>query len=192
VPSHGTDLDVLTIGAIFLVVFTAMWGGVQHSRGELLPAEEVDARERQVRDALWTEVTEWRTARGLDPPRRVGDITRSAQSAAVAVAASNRSSGGTNETGPPATGPHLTGSDRCDDLLIRQSVASHGWATDPSEPVDPAVADAIATDLLEALAAADDAALLERAGTFRTGIGVAAHGDDLYVVYRSCARRRLP
>jgi hypothetical protein len=69
---------------------------------------------------------------------------------------------------------------------------SHGWATDPSQRVDPAVADAIAMDLLEALVAADDAALLERAGTFRTGIGVATHGDDLYVVYRSCARRRLP
>jgi hypothetical protein len=53
------------------------------------------------------------------------------------------------------------------------------------------VADAVADELLSALVAADDTGVLRRTGTFWTAIGVAADGDELVVVYRSCAQRRL-
>jgi hypothetical protein len=188
----------LTIAAIFVVVFAAMWGGVQHSRGDLLPAERIEADERQVREALWTGVVEWRADRGLGPPRRVSETTASAQSSAASLATGSRPSDAPNAdtsasgTGPPEAGPHLTGSNRCSSLLIRRTVDHPGWSDDPGSRLNAATADEIAADLLAALVAADDAALLERAGTFRTGLGVAARGDEFVVVYRSCARRRLP
>lgn len=189
---HAGGLDLLTIAAIFLVVFTAMWGGVQHSRGELLPAQEADASERQLRDVLWTAFAEWRRGEGLEPPRRIAEVTGDAQSAAVRFADGNRSAGATNETGPPATGPHLTGNDRCSQLLVRHTTAQPGWPGNATERVDDAVAEAVAAELLAALVADDDAGLLRRAGEFRTGVGVAVRGDRLYVAFHSCARRRLP
>jgi hypothetical protein len=189
---NAGGLDLLTIAAIFLVVFTAMWGGVQHSRGELLPAQEVDASERQLRDVLWVSFAEWRRGEGLEPPRRVAEVTGDAQAAAVRFADGNRSVGTTDETSPPATGPHLTGNDRCSQLLVRHTTAQPGWPGGTAERVDDAVARAVADELLAALLAADDAGLLERAGEFRTGVGVAARGDRIYAAFHSCARRRLP
>jgi hypothetical protein len=186
------DLYPLTIAAIFLVVFTAMWGAAQHSQGELLPAERIDAGEQQVRERLWTHLAEWRTAQGLDPPRRVSGITGAAQRVAATVAAGNRSANTTDGTGPPELGPHPTGSDRCSQLLVAHTVDRPGWPSDTTDRMDATVADAVAEDLLAALVAADDRGLLGRSGEFRTGVGVAARGDAVYVVYRSCARRRLP
>ena len=189
---HTGDLHLLTIAAIFVVVFTAMWGGVQHSRGNLLPEEPIDAGERQVRSALWTEVVDWRVSQGFDQPRRVSEVTVSAQATAAAFADGNYSSGTTTGTDPPETGPHPTGSDRCSQLLIRYTVGDPRWTGDTANGTDAAVADAVAQELLPVVVAADETGLLARSGEFRTGVGVAARGDDLFVVYRSCARRRLP
>lgn len=189
---HTGDLHLLTIAAIFVVVFTAMWGGVQHSRGDLLPEEPIDAGERQVRSALWTEVVDWRVAQGLDRPRRVSEVTVSAQATAAAFAAGNYSSGTTAGTDPPETGPHPTGNDRCSQLLVHHTVEDPRWTDTSANGTDGAVADAVADELLAVVVAADDAGLLTRSSEFRAGLGVSAREDRLYVVYRSCARRRLP
>jgi hypothetical protein len=192
VARHTGDLHLLTIAAIFLVVFTAMWGGVQHSRGDLLPEEPINAGERQVRSALWAEVVDWRVSQGFDRPRRVSEVTVSAQSAAAAFAAGNRSSGTTTGTDPPETGPHPTGSDRCSQLLVRHTVDDPRWTDVSANGTNETVAVAVAGELLPVVVDSDEAGLLARSGEFRTGLGVAARGDRLYVVYRSCARRRLP
>ena len=179
---HTGDLHLLTIATIFLVVFATMWGGVQHSRGQLLPDDRIDAGERAVRDALWTHLAAWRAAEGLEPAQRAQRSTLAAQTTANA-----------SVTGPPAssTRPTRTGSGRCSQLLVRHTVADPRWSDAAGEPPAPAVADAVAGELLSTLVAADDTGVLRRTGTFWTAIGVAADGDELVVVYRSCTQRRL-
>ncbi|WP_318570824.1 hypothetical protein [Salinigranum marinum] len=180
---HTGDLHLLTIATIFLVVFAAIWGGVQHSRGQLLPDDRIDAGEQRVRDALWTRLAEWRAAEGLQPAQRAQRSTLAAQTIANASITGPSSIDGT---------PAGIGSGRCSQLLVRHTVADPRWAdaTRDGTPT-PAVADAVAGELFSALVAADDTGLLRRTGTFWTAIGVAADGDELVVVYRSCTQRRL-
>lgn len=179
---HTGDLHLLTIATIFLVVFATMWGGVQHSRGQLLPDDRIDAGERAVRDALWTRLAEWRAAEGLEPAQRAQRSTLAAQT--IANASVTRSPASTDDL-------RSSGSGRCSRLLVRHTVADPRWSDAAGATPTPAVADAVADELLSALVAADDTGVLRRTGTFWTAIGVAADGDELVVVYRSCAQRRL-
>jgi hypothetical protein len=185
VTRHTGNLHLLTVATIFLVVFATMWGGVQHSRGELLPDDRIDAGEQQVRDALWTRLAEWRAAEGLEPAQRAQRSTFAAQTIANASVTAARSPASPDGLRSPDSG-------RCSQLLLRHTVADPRWSDAAGDDtLPPVVADAVAGELLSALVAADDTGLLRRTGTFWTAIGVAADGDELVVVYRSCTQRRL-
>jgi hypothetical protein len=199
VARHTGDLYPLTVGAIFLVVFAAMWGGVEYREGDLLPEQSIDPDERQLGEALWEELGGWRADQRLDPFRRVPSVDAAAQTAAVAVAGGS-ASGAMSETRAPAADPNRgadanrSGDPRCSQLAVRYTVGHPGWrrtAGSDDGRQDPAVADAVATALLAALVTADDDELLRRPGTFRSGIGVATGDETVYVVYRSCAQRRI-
>lgn len=185
------DLSLLTIGAIFVVVFTAMWAGVQYSRGELVPEETMDARERQLRVALWTTLRQWRADRGLDPVQKTPRVTSAAQEAANEFADGNRSAGGMTDTRSPEA-PQPAGRAWCSQVPIQYTVSHPKWnETAGSQAKISPIADAVSDAVFPVLVAADETGLLRRTGAFLNGIGVVADGNELYVVYRSCAQRRL-
>jgi hypothetical protein len=242
----GGGLDALTVAAIFVVVFAAMWAGTAYTRGELVDRDPPDARERRVGAALWDAIVDRRTTWGLDPPRRSTPVAVDARAVAralaedrygdgIGVGAPDGSTAGnataTGATGtdgatvgdPPEAGLHPSATDRCTQLVVAHAVDRPGWngsdggsdatgadtntntnadadadadaaasaTPDASTAPPPEVVDAVVATVLRALVAADDHGVLRRTGTFQHGLGVVAEDDRLYVVYRSCAQRRV-
>jgi len=172
--SQRGGLSPLTIGAIFLVVFALLQGGVQFSNGELLPADTTSDREDSLRDVTWNELNEKRAARDLAPMHRDRFVRGIAQDTTDTIA--DRAS-----AERPAEDP--IGDDRSipnHRLVCTQVPAAvhveNGTATGDTAA---AIADAIET-------ADETNALFRSRSQFRTGIGIAIESDTVYAVFRSC------
>lgn len=81
-----------------------MYGGVQWSKGELLPDRELDRQEDHIRTATWAGIDRFRTDQGLQPARRSGFDSVAAQGTAVEFAAAGITGSFTSSTphGPDA------------------------------------------------------------------------------------------
>jgi hypothetical protein len=160
------QLSLLTIAAIFVVVFAFMYGGVQFSKGELLPADTTTDAEDRLRDAVWEELDERRTAQGLDPMPRDRFMRGTAQDTTDTLAAEWEADGE-----PTLTNHRLF----CTQVPARTT-------PDPSATTDE-TAEAVAA----ALVAADETdAVFRPSGQFRAGMGIARANGTVYAVYRSC------
>jgi hypothetical protein len=168
--ARGGGLTPLSIGAVFVVVLALMYGGVQFSKGELLPADTTDETEDALRDAVWTELDERRAARGLDPMPRDRFMRGIAQDTTDTLAAERAETAGwTDGSSPPLVNTRLF----CTQVPVRVEV--DGSEHDPSALV------------ADALVAADDNGVAFRApDRFRAGMGIAVHEGTVYAVYRSC------
>ena len=175
-PSHTGKLDLIDIGAIFVVVFVAISGFVQFSEGELLPPDTTDEREERLRTAVWQELDDRRVARGLDPMPRDRFTRGIAQDTTDALLADWPAGNASGFPGRPnATLPNHRLF--CAQLPVRVPVGN--VSTPPSEATVTAVADAIA-------AADEDDTRFRPATRFRAGMGIAVRNDTVYAVYRSC------
>ncbi|MDG5775397.1 hypothetical protein VB773_10990 [Haloarculaceae archaeon H-GB2-1] len=170
------DLHLLTIATIFVVVFALMWAGVQHSRGQLITDDGLDEREAALQTAIWDEIDRTRATRGLEPTTRRPRITGDAQTVARAFAAGNVSAGpmGTEEAANVTA--NLTRPNLCSQVLVN---------------ADRRPTESLSNRVLDRLVATDDEAVLFRNPSFLSGLGVVVHQHEVYVVYRSCAQRRL-
>jgi len=169
-------LDVIDIGAIFVVVFAAMFGVVQFSEGELLPADTTGEREERLRTAVWQELDERRAAQGRDPMPR-DRFTRGIAQDTTDALIEDWPEG---ELGGFPGRPNATLPNHrlfCTQLPVRVPVGN--VSTPPSEATVTAVADAIA-------AADSDDVRFRPATRFRAGMGIAVRDGDVYAVYRSC------
>jgi hypothetical protein len=158
------QLSALTIAAIFVVVFASIYGGVQLSKGELLPADTTTAAEDDLRDAVWEELNDRREARGIDPMPRDRFVRGTAQDTTDTLATEWTADGE-----PTLTNHRLF----CTQVPARTTVEA------PADETAVAVADA--------LVAADETETLFRpSGRFRAGMGIARENGTVYAVYRSC------
>lgn len=181
----GGRLHLLTIVAIFVVVFVSMWSAVQYSRGELVPEQDIDDDEQRLRAALWDAVESWRAQRGVGAPTRVQRVSTAAQQTAHVFANGTLSPGTTNATDRGQAGPQPSTREQCSQVLVRANV------TLPSASADDGAFDATARTVRTALVETDDSGMLLREGPFLHGIGVVVEEGEAFVVYRSCSRRRL-
>jgi hypothetical protein len=174
--SRTGQLDPLDIGAIFVVVFAAIFGFVQFSEGELLPPDTTDEREDRLRTAVWAELDERRDAQGLDPMPR-DRFTRGIAQDTTDTLLDDWPEGDTSgfPGRPNATLPNHRLF--CTQLPVR--VAAGNVSTPPSEATVTAVADAIA-------AADEDDVRFRPSTRFRAGMGIAVRDGTVYAVYRSC------
>lgn len=161
-------VGLLTIGTIFVVVFTLMYGGVELSQGELLPADTTNQTEEDTRGAMWTEINERRADRGFEPmpsDRFVRGIAQDTTDTLVADTSSN----GTERTERPLTNTRLF----CTQVPVSVQRSNDTAAT----------AVALVDELDDS---AERSALYRPSAQFRSGIGVAIDDGRVYAVFRSC------
>lgn len=157
------QLSPLTIAAIFVVVFAFIYGGVQFSKGELLPADTTTAAEDRLHDAVWAELNSRRVAGDLDPIAEDRFMRGTAQDTTDTLAAD------WSDGEPTLTNNRLF----CTQVPARTTL-------EPSTSTDEAA-------VADALVAADrTGALFRPPGQFRAGLGIAREEATVYVVYRSC------
>jgi hypothetical protein len=174
--SHAGQLDLIDIGAIFVVVFLAIAGVVQFSEGELLPPDTTDEREDRLRAAVWQELDERRITQERDPMPRDRFIRGIAQDTTDTLLEDWPDGDTSGFPGRPnATLPNHRLF--CTQLPVRVRVGN--VSSPPSEATVTAVADAIA-------AADEDDVRFRPATRFRAGMGIAVRDGIVYVVYRSC------
>lgn len=159
----------LTIGAIFFVVFSLMYGGVQLSKGELLPADTTTDAEDDLRVATLDAINDRRDARDLDPipgDRFVRGIAQDTTDTYVADLAAN----GTGDGEPRLSNTRLF----CTQVPVNAPYSANSTAE-------------TATALVDAVESSGEGAVLYRpTSQFRTGIGVAVEDGTAYAVVRSC------
>ncbi|PSP86573.1 hypothetical protein BRC83_00220 [Halobacteriales archaeon QS_1_68_17] len=181
------DLGLLSVGAIFVVVLAVMWGGVQYSRGQLVPEDAVEERERHVRIALWDSYSEWRADRGLDPVRKSRPVDELAQGTAREFAAGEHDAGASNSSDRLTTSSGQHSEVRCARLLASYDVVHPNWEESSlGVPGTSPIAHAVADRLLAALVAADTAGVMRHTGPGWTGIGVVVEKRDLSVAVLAC------
>lgn len=159
---------LLTIGTIFVVVFTLMYGGVELSKGELLPADTTNQTEEDTRAAMWTEINERRADRGLESmpsDRFVRGIAQDTTDTLV----SNSSSNGSEPTERPLTNTRLF----CTQVPVSVQRSN-----------DTAATGVALVDALDELP--ERSTLYRPSAQFRSGIGVAIDDGRVYAVFRSC------
>lgn len=176
-PTSDGRLDPLTIGAIFVVVFGLLYGGIQFTDGELLPADTTNETEDELRTAVWNELNDRREARGIDRMPR-NDYQRGiAQDTADTLAR--------QWTPGEATGVDLGAADGrlpnerpfCTQLAVRVPPAN--VTVTPVEEGAVTVADTLQT--------VDEYGVLRRStSNFRTGMAVTVNDGAVFAVYRSC------
>jgi hypothetical protein len=170
------EIDLLTIAAIFVVVFGLFVGGIQFSEGELLPADTTSRTEDQLRERIWTELNERRAAEG------VGRMPPNPSARGIAQDTTNELApgwfgGAENETDPSADTRLPNDRPFCTQIPVRVAVANAS-----AEPTN-----ATATAVVDALVATEHRNVLFRPSSrFRAGIGIELSDGSLYVVYRSC------
>lgn len=182
------DLYPLTIAAIFIIVFSSMWAGVQYSRGDLIAEQPVDDREQQLRDELWSAVDRWRAARDIGPTQKAVRVITLAQRAAVALANGSSDAESVRKQIEPNSSSKVE--NECSQLAIHRTVTRSGWNDTDSGPAFERLAADVANETVSSIAETDRS-ILTGSGTFVHGLGVKISGDDIYVVYRSCIQRRL-
>lgn len=166
-------LDPLTIGAIFVVVLTLMYGGIQFSEGELLPPDTTNATEDRLRGAIWTELNERRSAAGVDSLPH----NRFARGIAQDTADTLVQQGGLNATDDTRLPNHRP---FCTQIPARVEVSAL-----PGDDLTTDV-NGSASIVADALVAEQRAPLFRPRGRFRAGLGIAVHDGAVTVVYRSC------
>lgn len=160
------QLSLLTIAAIFVVVFASMYGGVQLSKGQLLPDDTTTDAEDRLRDAVWEELDDRREARGIDPMPRDRFVRGTAQDTTDTLVA---------EWGPAEQPPLTNHRLFCTQVPVRTTL-------DGEQSTDE-----VAATVAAALVAADETdALFRPPGQFRAGMGIAHENGTVYAVYRSC------
>lgn len=185
--THRGGLSGLAIGAIFLVVFTAMWGGVQYARGDLIDHEPPTELETQLRADVWDAVNEQRAARGLDPAQRDTATRQGAQETAVQLVATGYFAEPTaaglradaNRTLPNRMG-------FCYQTPVKLTVTEPGWSPDADRPPSEEVTRAVAGRVADLLASTDGPNVITQSNEQKHGLGVAVDGGVVYVVYRTC------
>lgn len=172
---HG-DVGPLTIGAIFVVVLSSMYVGVQYTRGRLVEHEQPSPRERTARAAAWTAINQLRTARGLRP------ITDRQRQLVLPVDVPS-GSGGANGSG--------TGGDGAQDR-------STAGVVEPDVPLCrrlvvhvPAAGAGLGDRLADRLAAADRDGLLFWRNVYEADLGVTIRNETASAVFRTCRHRRF-
>lgn len=182
----GSDgrLDVLTIAAIFVVVFAVMWGGIRLWEGELFPEDRTSEAEDSLRAAAWDLLNDRRTDEGLE--RMPMDRFERGQAQETADIVSEE---WPTEDGADAVVLDGTAKPNrkllCTRLVVRV----------PNPRAEPG-ADAVSNDTLReetagriaaALVAADETGVLRRRpARFHAALGVDVHPETVYAVYRSC------
>lgn len=186
-------LDSLDIAALFIVVFALMYGGVQLSKGELLPEDRNDPREEQLRFALWSAINEDRAERGnvqLDPNKTDTSNAHGVQDVAERLAAVDYFDNATEGSPSTATTSRpnvLSGTVLCSQVPAKTTVTDPAWNdTDRDERVPNDVADGVARRLATLLLEGDGASVLYREDNYSNRIGLEIDGSEVYVVYRSC------
>ena len=160
------QLSVLTIAAIFVVVFASIYGGVQLSKGELLPADTTTPAEDSLRDAVWEELNDRREARGVEPMPRDRFVRGTAQDTTDTLAAEWEA-----DAEPTLTNHRLF----CTQVPVQTTVDASASTDETAAPV------------VDALVAADETeALFRPPSQFRAGMGIAREGGTIYAVYRTC------
>ena len=159
----------LTIGAIFFVVFSLMYGGVQLSKGELLPADTTTEAEDDLRAAMWDEIDDRRDARDLKAmpsDRFVRGIAQDTADTFVAEQAATE----TDDEQPRLSNTRLF----CTQVLVEA-------------PYSADSPDRTAALLVDQVGSAGEGEVLYRPPSqFRTGIGIAVEDGTAYAVVRSC------
>jgi hypothetical protein len=185
--THRGGLSGLAIGAIFVVVFATMWGGVQYARGDLLDHEPPTELETQLRADVWDAVNEQRAARGLDPAQRDTATRQGAQETAVRLvtmeyfaeptAAGIRADA--NRTLPNRMG-------FCYQTPVKLAVTEPGWSPDAEQPPSDGVTRTVAGRVTDLLMSVDEPTVVTQSNEQKHGLGVAVDGDVVYAVYRTC------
>jgi len=186
-------LDPLDIAAVFVVVFALMYGGVQFTRGELLPEDRNDARETQLRYAVWDALNDNRTEQGyavLDPNDTDTDKAHGVQDVAERLAADgyfgNVSEGHPTDE-PAAQSAVTTGTVLCEQAPAMTTVTDPAWNdTASDERVDGDLADSVGARLATLLLKGYGPDVAYRGPSFSNRIGLEVDGQQVYVVYRSC------
>jgi hypothetical protein len=174
VMGRAGQLDLLTITAIFVVVFALMYGGAQFSEGRLLPEDTTTEAEDDLRSAVWADIDERRDARGLDPMPRDAHVRGIAQDTTDTLVAE------LSANDPPSTLANATLSNTV--LFCTQVPVSV-----PVENATAAPTNATAEQVADALVAADDHDVLFRPpSAYRAAMGIAVEKGHIYAVYRSC------
>lgn len=173
--ARGGDLDLLTIVAIFVVVFGLFVGWIQFSEGELLPQDTTTATEDRLREYVWHELNERRQADGEgrmpSNPSARGIAQDTAEEVPEWFADADNGSSPATDTRLPNQRPF------CTQIPVRVPVANA--SVEPTNATAAAVVDAL-------LASEHRNVLFRPATRFRAGIGVKLVDGAVYVVYRSC------
>lgn len=169
---HGGKLSLLTIAAIFLVVFGLIQGGAQLAEGELLPEKTTTESEDTLRDAIWAELNERREAREERPMPHDRFVRGLAQDTTDSLVAELADGPDDRRIGDVAlTNTRLF----CTQVPVSVPL-NEGRATAET-----------ATRVGDALEAAAGPVVFSRSpAQFRAGMGIAVRDDVVYVVYRSC------
>lgn len=158
----------LTIGAIFFVVFSLMYGGVQLSKGELLPADTTTEAEDDLRAAMWDEIDDRREARDLDSMPSDRFVRGIAQDTTDTFVGERAANGSTEQ-------PRLSNTR----LFCTQILVDAPYSADSP--------DRTAALLVDQVGSAGEGEVLNRPPSqFRTGIGIAVEDGTAYAVVRSC------
>lgn len=167
--ARGGQLSLLTIGAIFLVVFGLIQGGAQLAEGELLPETTTTESEERLRAAVWDELNERRAAAGHAPMPRDRFVRGIAQGTTDDLVAALAADDGNRTVGEvPLSNSRL----HCTQVPV---AVPHGEVN--------GTAAAVATALE---AAAGPVVLSRSPALFDAGMGIHVREDVVYVVYRSC------
>jgi hypothetical protein len=185
--SQRGGLSGLAIGAIFVVVFTAMWGGVQYARGDLFDHEPPTDLETQLRTAVWDAINERRAAHGLDPAQRDTATRQGARETAVQLVTIQYFAEPTAAGLRPdanRTLPNRMGF--CYQTPAKLTVTEPGWPPDVDRPRSDEVTRAVADRVADLLTSIDGPDVVTQSNEQKHGLGVAVDGDVVYVVYRTC------
>jgi len=176
-PTYDGRLDPLTIGAIFVVVFGLLYGGVQFSEGELLPADTTNETEEALRNAVWNELNDRREAQSIDRMPRNKYQRGIAQDTADTLARQWTSGEGDGVDLGEADGRLPNQRPFCTQVAVRV----------PPDNVTVRPVDDAAVTVADTLQTADEHGVLRRSSSnFRTAMGLTVHDGAVFAVYRSC------
>jgi hypothetical protein len=190
--SSRGGLSLLAIGTIFVVVFAAMYGGVQYARGELIDHEPASALETELRDDLWDVINDERATRGLDPAQRDSATRAGAQETAgrlttMAYFGEPTAAGIRPEADEPL--PNRMGF--CYQTPVKLTVEPTAGGENGADADRHGVAGVptriVAEQVVELLASDASTDVFSRSNDQKHGLGVVVSGDVVYVVYRTCA-----
>lgn len=158
------EVGVATVLAIFVVVLSTMYLGVQYAHGGLRQ-HQPSARERAISGAVWTAINRRRTAHGLQP------IT--SRDRALVLAGDV---GGANESGLRTAGAGVV----ADTPLCRRLTVTV-----------PRTGNDLGGRIATRLASADRSGLLLWRNVYKVGLTLAIRNDSVDAVYRTCRHRRF-